>query len=211
MREEPMRKPKPPQHMKKKPSAPVAGAPVTPPWAADWITTPSEGDAYDDAGQLDDDEDDGADENASPAANVLAAVAGGALAGLSVYFMQRWAKGKRKANGSRPPAARRQRSAQPGRRAHRTPRAAPPPPPSADWMGDALREAAMHAQRVFQEAEQRARAAAAAEVDDDDAQDRAAAALLGVRVDASADEIGKAFRRLVRQKMQAGAFHDQPC
>jgi hypothetical protein len=43
-----------------------------------------------------------------------------------------------------------------------------------------------------------------------DVADYAAAALLGVSVDATPEEITRALRRAVRAKMATGAFHDQP-
>lgn len=201
--------------MRKPPAEPPAKSPDprTPAWAADWITTPpADDDAPDYAGEL---ADDGREPAPLPTAkDVIVALAGGALAGLTVYAMHRFAKplihgeairprrrgqpAKRKPRGGAASSAKR-RTAKPARHA-RTMR---------EWLDEAkrLEEAIRNAQA---EAQRRARASAEPPVVDEDAEDRAAAALLGVGVDASAEEIGKAWRRLVRQRMQAGAFHDQP-
>ena len=209
--------------------ATIVGAAQPPAWAADWITTPADDEAPEGADELVEDLDEERDGARATAADVLAAIAGGALTGLAIYgvnrvvehFAERLVDRAAETPSARSGKAKRRSRKSSHAGGARTSRSAAQPSaaPAAgartfsDWVAEARRveEAIRRAQA---EAQRRARAAAppppAAEPDDDERQDREAAALLGVDVDASADDIAKAWRRLVRQKMEAGAFHDQP-
>lgn len=162
--------------------------PPMPAWAADWITTPPE---HDVEAQEDVSASDLLDEALKASANVFAALAGGAVAGIAYHFLKRAPKKpkpRESATAARKKAARgphrvrvRPTAAGPPPRSRPRVTAWPPPPPMPPPLLNEI-----------------------------EAADRAAAQLLGVHVDAGAAEIGQAFRRAIRERMKVGPFHDQP-
>ena len=208
-----------------------------PAWAADWITTPEEDD--DEALGVEPIEEDGEllAPTSTTAKGVLKALAGGALAGLAFYGVQRVveriSEGESSPKRKRSPSTAKRLSGDSGRAAKkRAPDRRDSMPAwvyalygvaEAAKLHEAHQQEKAHAARARSASARRPRARAAGppaaapppppplqDEIEDDVMDARAAATLGVHVDATADQIGAAWRRLVRKKMAAGAFHDQP-